>query len=170
MYGLNWRKGYVTQLLLIVFFCGVSSLSWSDNSALNPWFSPAFYQAKPEYLADIQLTVEQEENLFKLLHAQLPAIRELQTERIDAAQAVQAQALIHNYDRDLLDPMIERLAKAVVAEQIQRAEIDNRIVSLLTPAQREQVIDWWQQRQKPSIANEVVSDAVDNSAESLKNK
>lgn len=167
MFGLHWRKGLLAQLLFITLASGVSLARGSESSALNPWFSPTFYQAKPDYLAGVQLTVEQEENLFKLLHAQLPAIRELQTERIDAAQTVQAQALIHNYDRDLLDPMIERLAKAVVAEQLQRAEIDNRIVSLLTPAQREQVIDWWQQRQKPSVANEMVSDAADNSAELL---
>lgn len=127
--------------------CWLSFVMCSGAVAeINPWFSPGFYSAKPAYLAQIELTVEQEDSLFKLLHAQLPAIRELQAERMSAEHAVQEQALINNYDREVVEPMVERLAKALVAEHIQRAEIDNRIVSLLTPAQREQVVSWWQQQ------------------------
>lgn len=144
MTRLNLRSLRLPHLLVASLCYVISAASTAEQADFNPWFSPAFYQAKPAYLTDISLSVEQEENLFKLLHAQLPAIRELQSERLQAEQEVQEHALVHNYDRELLEPMIERLAKAVVAENIQRAEIDNRIVSLLTPAQRETVTRWWQ--------------------------
>lgn len=147
-------------VVLIVCNAAMAGLAQAQTSVSNPWFSPAFYQAKPVYLTDIELSVEQQDGLFKLLHAQLPAIRELQLARVNAERAVQAQALLHNYDREVLEPLIEDLAKAIVAEQIQRAEIDSRIISLLTPAQRDQVNRWWQANMAEAVFAQSSGDAA----------
>lgn len=134
-----WRKILIAGVVLA---CPIAFASPPPGPEFGlPPVSDRPWDAPPPFLAGIDLTDEQEDKVFGILHAAAPAIREQSKALHKSHEALQEIAISPEYDDSRARALTDASAKAESELALQRIRIDHEIYSLLTPAQRAQISD-----------------------------
>lgn len=95
---------------------------------------------KPFFLKGIELTAEQEDKIFELTHAEAPKLRARMKAQQDLRQDLIIMIQTNNFDENKARKIADKLAKIESENTLAKAHIDNSLMNLLTPEQREKVI------------------------------
>lgn len=97
--------------------------------------------AMPPYLHGLELTADQQDRLFALLHAQAPQEREQMKTAVKAREELGRLAAAELFDADRARALAATHAQALAQAALMHAELDAKLRALLTPAQRQQLDD-----------------------------
>ena len=90
-------------------------------------------------LKRLDLTDEQRDRVFEIHHAQQPAVREKMEALRKGREALRNAAMAENYDSKAVHALADRQAGVKAELIVMRNATFNRIYTLLTPEQREQI-------------------------------
>jgi len=93
----------------------------------------------PPFLRGIDLSPEQRDKVFELLHAEAPTMRAKGKEIQTAREALHRQSLGNEFDDSKATASANALARAVADMALLQARVDQQIYHLLTLEQRRQV-------------------------------
>jgi Spy/CpxP family protein refolding chaperone len=93
----------------------------------------------PPWLRGLALTEAQQDKVFAILHAQMPALRERMRELHKAREALQQAARTDRFDEARATALADAVSRATAAVELMRARSDAAIWQVLTPEQRRQV-------------------------------
>lgn len=99
---------------------------------------PEFGQ--PHYLRGIALSSEQEDKIFALHHAEVPKVREQMKQRHALHQELRLVSQAAQFDESKAKAIADKLANLEKDGALNRARTENKVLSLLTPEQREQAL------------------------------
>lgn len=88
------------------------------------------------WLRDLELSEAQQDRVFALVHAAMPAQRDAIRARFKAVQALRAMARSEAFDDTRASQLSAELARNDAALALQRARIEAAIWQILTPEQR----------------------------------
>lgn len=95
----------------------------------------------PPFLRMLDLSEVQDEAVFKILHAQVPVLRDQQRVIEKTHAALHALALANSFDDKAASALARDAGQAMVALTLQQARTEASIVALLTPEQRARLGD-----------------------------
>lgn len=111
-------------------------------AAAAPAANPATAQdLTPPFLRGIELTAEQKTHINNVINEQIPAVREQSRLMREKHDALQAMVIAEKYDHDKTRQLVDELTKGMATLTLLRADTDAKLMTLLTPAQRQQVRD-----------------------------
>jgi Spy/CpxP family protein refolding chaperone len=90
------------------------------------------------FLHGIALTAEQEDQVFKLTHAEIPKMRDHMKQEQQLKQELSALTQASSFDENKAKQIADKLANLTRERAFSRAKLDSQVFALLTPAQREQ--------------------------------
>lgn len=93
----------------------------------------------PRYLADLALTEDQQDKIFGILYAAVPAVREQAKALRKAREALDELTTTVQYEQARVKGLADSLAKADSQLALLRARTEREIYLVLTPAQREKM-------------------------------
>jgi protein CpxP len=93
----------------------------------------------PIWLHGIKLSEDQEEQLFKIIYAQLPTLHEQAKILRHAHEDLRTAPFSEKYDAAKVKSLTESISRAIATLELTRATADSRIYALLTAEQRQQV-------------------------------
>jgi Spy/CpxP family protein refolding chaperone len=94
---------------------------------------------KPFFLKGIELTSEQEDKIFALTHAEVPEMRTRMKAQRELRQDLMILIQSNKFDENKARKIADKLANIERENALSKARLDNSIMNLLTPEQREQV-------------------------------
>lgn len=100
----------------------------------------------PAYLRGLNLTEEQQDKVFALMHAQAPAMRAKFKELREARGNLEALAQAPTYDEARVRALTDKSAATLAEIARMHARTENQIYQLLTPEQRKQLAEHKAQR------------------------
>jgi len=100
---------------------------------------PYLGEGPPPYLRGLDLTDEQQDKVFAILHAAAPALRDQAKAASKAREALNAQGHSAQFDTAAAATLAAALGKAQGDMALLQAHIDHDIFAVLTDAQRSQV-------------------------------
>jgi Spy/CpxP family protein refolding chaperone len=103
-------------------------------SALPPGFMPM-----PPYLNGLELTEDQQDKLFELVHAIAPSEREQMKTAFKAMEELHRLAASEHFEVGKARVFAEAHAQAMAQVDLMHAELDAKVRTLLTPEQRKQL-------------------------------
>lgn len=103
-------------------------------------------------LRGLNLTEAQRDQVFELMHKQVPAMRERARTMHKARQALQALALSPQFDEARAKTLADGMAQAVAEMAMSRARTASAIYQLLTPEQRKQADEQRERRERRAPA------------------
>lgn len=110
--------------------------------AAAPATNPAAAQdLTPPFLRGIELTAEQKTHINNVINEQIPAVREESRLMREKHDALQAMVIAEKYDHNKARQLVDELTKGMATLTLLRADTDAKLMTLLTPAQRQQVRD-----------------------------
>jgi len=110
-----------------------------DERGGRPFGAALLGLPQPMWLGDIQLSEAQEDQLFKVLYAQLPTLHEQEKTLRHAHEELRALPFVDKYDAARVKTLTESIGRALATLELTKATTENRIFALLTPEQRKQV-------------------------------
>lgn len=90
----------------------------------------------PPYLRDVKLTNVQEDQLFTLMHAQMPTMRDQHKQQMQLRQELRATSQADKFDEAKVQQLAEKMANLEKEKIMMRAHNEAKIFALLTPEQR----------------------------------
>lgn len=93
----------------------------------------------PPFLHGIELTEAQRDEIFTILHAEAPAVRERMKAVHKAHEALHALTMSGKYDEAKAKELAETAADNMAVLSLLRSRSESRIHSLLTPEQRKRI-------------------------------
>ncbi|MEO7344280.1 MAG: Spy/CpxP family protein refolding chaperone [Methylotenera sp.] len=90
----------------------------------------------PHYLRDVTLTSAQEDQLFTLMHAQMPIMRDQHKQEIQLRQELRTASQADKFDEAKVQQLADKLANLDKEKTMMRAHNEAKIFALLTPEQR----------------------------------
>jgi Spy/CpxP family protein refolding chaperone len=100
----------------------------------------------PPFLHGLNLSPEQRDKVFELLHAQAPTMRAKAKDIQTARETLRSQSLGNEFDASKAATSANALARAVADMALLQARADQQIYHLLTPEQQRQVQEHGQRR------------------------
>jgi periplasmic protein CpxP/Spy len=97
------------------------------------------HEPVPPWLRGVTLTEEQHDNIFEIMHAQLPAFRAREKELQHAGDALMKLPLNAEFDDIKAKSLADAIARTTADIALSRTRNDAKIYRLLTPDQRKQV-------------------------------
>lgn len=91
----------------------------------------------PPYLRGIQLSETQKDEVFNLMHAQVPVMRDQHKQRLQLMQELRATSQADQFDDAKAQQITNQLAGLEKEKTLMRARNDAKIFALLTPEQRQ---------------------------------
>lgn len=139
----------VTALALsIALFAGLAQAEPASNkptaaapAAAAPAAPAAAPDLTPPFLRGIELTAEQKTHINNVINEQVPAVREHSRLMREKHDALQALVIAEKYDHNQAQQLVDELTKGMATLTLLRADTDAKLMTLLTPAQRQQVRD-----------------------------
>lgn len=143
----------VTALALsIALFAGLAQAEPASNkptaaapaaaAPAAPAANPATAQdLTPPFLRGLELTAEQKTHINNVINEQVPAVREHSRLMREKHDALQALVIAEKYDHNQARQLVDELTKGMATLTLLRADTDAKLMTLLTPAQRQQVRD-----------------------------
>lgn len=101
----------------------------------------------PHYLRGIQLSETQEDQVFNLMHAQVPVMRDQHKQSIKLMQELRATSQADQFDDAKAQQIANQLANLDKEKTLTRARNDAKIFALLTPEQRQKAREAKMQKQ-----------------------
>lgn len=95
---------------------------------------------QPHYLHGITLTSEQEDKIFALNHAEVPKVREQLKQRQQLHQELRQVSQAAQFDEAKAKTITDKLATLEKDSALNRARTENKVLTVLTPEQREQAL------------------------------
>ena len=108
---------------------------WPFPGSDGPWDAP------PRFLADVVLTDDQQEKVFGILYAAVPAMREQSKALRKAREALEDLVTTAQYEPGRVASLTDAAAKADNQLAVIRARAQREIYLLLTPEQRTQMTE-----------------------------
>lgn len=105
----------------------------------GPMMGGGMHEMQPPFLHGVELSEQQKDDIFKAMYAQIPAMRENGKAIRKAQEALREYAMSGQYDSKIAQKLADEAGKAIAAAELGRAEIDAKILGLLTPEQQKQV-------------------------------
>lgn len=112
--------------------------------ALPPFFmfpEAPLFGVMPPFLRDLKLTEAQQDELFTLMHEQIPKVREQMKAAAKPVEELRRQTSTGQFDADKARVLAEAHGRAVAQMTLIHAELDAKLHALLTPEQRKQFDD-----------------------------
>lgn len=94
------------------------------------------HDGKPPYLRGLDLTSAQEDQLFNLNYAQVPAMRDRHKQHQQLMAELRATAQAEKFDDAKAQQLADKAAKLEREQVLARARHDAKVFALLTPEQR----------------------------------
>jgi len=95
----------------------------------------------PAYLRGLNLTEEQQDKIFNLMHAQAPAVRAKVKELRDARSNLEALTRAPSYDEAKVRALTDKAAATMAELARLHARSEHQIYQLLTPEQRQELAE-----------------------------
>ena len=92
----------------------------------------------PPYLRGIELSEAQQDKVFAATHAQAPALREQQKIALKAHEQLRALAASSAYDDAKAGALASTAAQAMAKISLLQARLEQQLLAVLTPEQRQQ--------------------------------
>lgn len=105
--------------------------------ALGP--GPGGAQGLPPFLHGIALSEAQQDKVFAATHAQAPLLREQQKIAVKAHEQLRQLAASSTYDDARAGALANTAAQAMAQISLLQARLEQQLLALLTPEQRQQV-------------------------------
>lgn len=99
-------------------------------------FQHGVHEGKPPYLHGLDLTSAQEDQLFNLNYAQIPAMRDQHKQHRQLMEELRATAQADKFDDAKAQQLADKVAKLEKEQVLARARHDAKVFALLTPEQR----------------------------------
>jgi len=96
----------------------------------------------PPYLHGIALTSAQEDQIFTLMHAQMPDLRNQQKQHHELISEIRATAQADKFDSAKIQQLADKAASLEKNKVLLFAQQDAKIFALLTPEQRKKARDF----------------------------
>ena len=93
----------------------------------------------PWFVRGIDLTEAQQDQIFKILYAQVPMLRAKEKSVRDARSSLQAMVISGEFDEAKAKSLAKSIADDSAAMLLMRAQSEQQIYGLLTPDQRKQL-------------------------------
>jgi len=93
----------------------------------------------PPYLHGIKLTNEQEDQIFTLMHAQMPELRKQHKQHHELISEIRTTAQADQFDSAKMQQLADKAASLEKGKVLLFAQQDAKIFALLTPEQRKKV-------------------------------
>jgi Spy/CpxP family protein refolding chaperone len=106
-------------------------------------------QHKPRFLRGLELSEAQRDQIFHILHAQAPAMRDQFKQMRKTHEALAALALAPQFDENKARQLAADHAKVMATLSLMRTRTEHEIFQVLTPAQQQQVKQRQAQRTQP---------------------
>jgi Spy/CpxP family protein refolding chaperone len=97
-------------------------------------------------LRGLDLTEAQRDQVFQIMHQQMPAAREKMKALREGRQALRDAAMGQAYDAQQVRALADAQAKHLSDLIVMRTETFNKVYALLTPEQQAKVAEWKEQR------------------------
>lgn len=94
----------------------------------------------PPFLRGIDLSEAQQDQVFAILHAQIPLLREQHKRVAKARSALYQLAASANYDDAKAAALAQSAAQAMASISLQQVRSEQKLLALLTPEQRRQAL------------------------------
>lgn len=103
--------------------------------------APAFggHEPTPPFLRGLTLSEAQKDQVFELMHKQVPAMRDKAKASHQAMDELRQLALSDNYDEARAKKLARSAADAQSEMALLHAQSDQKILALLTPEQRKEI-------------------------------
>ncbi len=112
--------------------------------ALPPFFmlpEASIVGVMPPFPRDLKLTEAQQDELFTLMHEQIPKVREQMKAASKPVEELRRQTSTGQFDADKARVLADAHGRAVAQMTLIHAELDAKLYALLTPQQRKQFDD-----------------------------
>ena len=96
----------------------------------------------PPYLHGIALTSAQEDQIFTIMHAQMPDLRNQQKQYHELINEIRATAQADKFDNAKIQQLADKAASLEKGKVLLFAQQDAKIFALLTPEQRKKARDF----------------------------
>ena len=93
----------------------------------------------PPFLREVELTEAQQDKVFAATYAQAPLLREQQKIAFKAHEQLRALAASNHYDDAKAVALANGAAQAMATISLQHARLEQQLLAVLTPEQRQQV-------------------------------
>jgi periplasmic protein CpxP/Spy len=107
-----------------------------DGPMMHSEFVPGGPEPIPPYLQGLELSKEQRDKIFEIMHSQVPALRTKGNEARQAQEEIRWLSLSTNFDETKAKGLADASARAMADVALLRAHADQQIYRLLTPEQR----------------------------------
>lgn len=98
-----------------------------------------FGDGLPPFLRDVELSEAQQDKVFAATHAQAPLLREQQKIAFKAHEQLRELASSTRYDDARAAALASSAAQAMAKISLQHARLEQQLLAVLTPEQRQQV-------------------------------
>jgi protein CpxP len=112
-----------------------------DGPMMHHAFIPGGPEPMPPYLRGLDLTKEQQDKIFDIMHNQVPALRTKANEARQAHEELQRLSLSATFVEAKAKGLADTGARAMAELALLRARADQQIYRLLTPEQRRAMED-----------------------------
>jgi Spy/CpxP family protein refolding chaperone len=106
-------------------------------------------QHEPHMLRGLELSEAQQDQIFNILHAQAPALRDQIKQMRKTHEALMALATTPQFDENKARQLAADHAKVMATLSLMRIRTEHEIFQVLTPAQQQQVKQRQAQRTQP---------------------
>lgn len=93
----------------------------------------------PPFLREVELSEAQQDKVFAATYAQAPLLREQQKIAFKAHQQLRELAASNHYDDAKAVALANGAAQAMATISLQRARLEQQLLAVLTPEQRQQI-------------------------------
>jgi Spy/CpxP family protein refolding chaperone len=107
----------------------------------GPGFGPGFGPGRPPFFHGLELSEAQEDEVFAILHAETPYLREQGKAAAKARAALHALASADKYDDAKAAALAKEAATAEANIALQRVRTQQKLLAVLTPEQRKKQAD-----------------------------
>ncbi len=90
----------------------------------------------PPYLRDVKLTSAQEDQLFSLMHAQMPIMRDQHKQAMQLREELRTASQADKFDEAKVQQLADKMASLEKEKTLMRARNEAKIFAILTPEQR----------------------------------
>lgn len=95
--------------------------------------------AMPPFLHGVKLSERQQDQVFELMHAQMPAMRQQEKQLRQSLDALRQLALDEHFNDARAQALAQSAARSQSEMMLQKVQLDRKIQSLLTAEQRKQL-------------------------------
>lgn len=100
---------------------------------------PAAGGAMPPFLHGLKLSERQQDQVFELMHAQVPAMRQQEKQLRQSLDALRQLALDEHFDEARAQALAQSAARSQTEMTLLKVQLDRKVQSLLTAEQRKQL-------------------------------